>query len=52
MKTLLAVATVALLAGCMHNNTCVQPDPVEPQHSNCWNKGVDCGTGIKANVNQ
>lgn len=51
MKSLLAVATVLLVAGCAHNTQCVQPDPVEPQSTtNCWNKGTDCGTGIKANV--
>lgn len=45
---LIAVATVALLAGCAHQQQCVQPDPVEPAHNKCWEKGVDCGTGIKA----
>lgn len=47
MKALLAIATVALLAGCAYNSQCVQPDPVQPS-SKCWNQGVDCGTGIQA----
>lgn len=46
---LFAIAAVAgmLLTACTQTQ-CVQPDPVEPQKSSCWNKGVDCGTGIDA----
>lgn len=46
MKALLALAAVVTLAGCAHNDVCVQPDPVEPQKQNCWNKGVNCGMEI------
>jgi type IV pilus biogenesis protein CpaD/CtpE len=46
MKTLLAVAAVALLAGCAAHTTCVQPDPVEPSHPKVWNKGVNGGKEI------
>jgi hypothetical protein len=48
MKILFATAAAALLLGaCSSYNQCVQPDPVEPTHSSCWDKGVDCGTGIQ-----
>lgn len=46
MKALLAVAAVALLAGCAAHNVCVQPDPVEPAHPKVWNKGVNAGKEI------
>lgn len=46
MKALLAVATVALLAGCASHTQCVQPDPVEPAHPKVWNQGVNAGKEI------
>jgi len=48
MKTLLAVAAVALLAGCASQKQCIQPDPVEPAHPKVWNQGVNGGEDIKA----
>lgn len=44
MKALIAVAAVALLAGCA-SHQCVQPDPVQPAHGT-WNKGVNAGQEI------
>lgn len=47
MKMLLAIAAVAVLGACAHNSQCVQPDPVEPSHRACWDKGVNCGQKIQ-----
>lgn len=33
-KALLALAAVAVLAGCAGSNQCVQPDPLQPAYSN------------------
>lgn len=49
MKTIIALAAVALLAGCATQSSCVQPDPLEPK-DHCWNKGVNCGEPL-GNVN-
>lgn len=46
MKALLAVAAVALLAGCAAQSQCVQPDPVQPA-SKAWNKGVNGGENFR-----
>lgn len=47
MKTLFAVAALALLAGCMATrNQCVQPDALEPQ-TKVFNKGLNAGEPLK-----
>lgn len=45
MKALALTAIVGLLLTACAQHQCVQPDPVQPS-SGCWNKGLDCGTGI------
>lgn len=42
MKALIAVAAVAMLAGCASSHQCVQPDPTQPAHG-IWDKGVNAG---------
>jgi hypothetical protein len=46
---LIAAAGLGLGACAWGSSQCVQPDPVEPAHNHCWDRGVDCGTGIQDN---
>ena len=46
MKALILTAALALTLTACAQKQCVQPDPIEPAHNECWNKGLDCGTGI------
>lgn len=45
MKALIAALAVAITVAACTQTQCVQPDPLEPNNK-CWNKGLDCGTGI------
>lgn len=47
MKMLIAVAALALLAGCMvSRNQCVEPDALEPQ-TKVFNKGLNAGEPLQ-----
>jgi hypothetical protein len=46
MKALILTAAVAMALTACAQKQCVQPDPVDPAHTACWDKGLDCGTGI------
>ena len=45
-KLILAAAAALTLTACMASTICVQPDPLEPQKKECWNKGINCGEEI------
>mgnify|MGYP003394862153 CR=1 FL=1 len=50
MKASVLAVLVALTLGACAQQQCVQPDPVQPNNG-CWNKGLDCGTGITTPAN-
>ncbi|MFZ2587731.1 MAG: hypothetical protein WAZ18_06420, partial [Alphaproteobacteria bacterium] len=45
MKAFALAALAAISLAACAQQQCVQPDPVQPAVG-CWNKGLDCGTGI------
>lgn len=46
MKALIAAMAVAITLTACAQTQCVQPDPLQPSHRDCWEKGLNCGQGI------
>lgn len=52
MKAYILAALAAIAATACTQTTCQMPDPVDPSHTGCWSKGLDCGTGITDPINK